>query len=104
MTMHPLRILAVDDDDVDRDFMVRMLNRTGKGYLVETAQSIDDARSELSQSEFDCVLLDYNLNGLKGLDLDAEFLLGLELALIRKVVEAVVVEPPGVSDDAQREL
>lgn len=65
----PLRFLLVEDDDVDRSLISRFFTKIREDYeLVETA-SLSQARLALANSKFDCVLLDYHLDGETGLDL-----------------------------------
>lgn len=64
-----LRILVVDDDDVDREQMVRLLKRIGPSLQFAEARSLEEARACLKTGPFDCVLLDYHLGGAIGLDL-----------------------------------
>lgn len=61
----PARILVVDDAEMNRVAMVRILMR--EGYLVETASDGADALQRLSQSGFDLVLLDVMMPGVDGL-------------------------------------
>jgi signal transduction histidine kinase/CheY-like chemotaxis protein len=57
----PLRILLVDDDEVDRMAVRRTLGKTGLELEVEEAASAREAASLLGESEFDCALVDYRL-------------------------------------------
>ncbi|HJV60593.1 MAG TPA: response regulator [Albitalea sp.] len=68
--MAPARILLVDDDEVDRLACRRALLRGGSGMFefVEVnsaAQAIDYASSE----QFDCLLLDFRLPDMDGIEL-----------------------------------
>ena len=68
-----LRLLLVDDDEVDRLSVRRTIARSGlAGATVEEATDAASAIEKLSrtdgESRFDCVLLDYNLAGDTGLD------------------------------------
>ncbi len=63
-------VLAVDDDTVARRLLERML--TCCGYDTEVASSVDEALSRLAarpQGHFDCIVTDYQMPGLTGLDL-----------------------------------
>ena len=62
-----LRILLVDDDEVDRKAVQRELRRAGLDIVVSEASHPDDAMQELRGEPFDCVFLDYNLPGADGL-------------------------------------
>ena len=65
----PLRILLVEDDDVDREFVARLLTKYGRPVTLTEATTLAEARALLSRRQFDCVLLDYHLKGDLGLDL-----------------------------------
>jgi len=59
------RILVVDDAELNREALVRLLTR--EGYQVETASEGADALRQLSQGGFDLVLLDVMMPGVDGL-------------------------------------
>ena len=63
------RILIVDDDDVDREMVRRALAKSGLAVeLVEAANG--PAALDLWESgPFDCVLLDYRMQSMNGVDL-----------------------------------
>lgn len=68
---NPINILLVDDDEVDRLMVQRMLN---KSSLTFTLQSFGDSESVLEHLKhtnivYDCILLDYQLPGIDGLNL-----------------------------------
>lgn len=63
------RLLIVDDDEVDRMALNRALRRTTLSPTISEATDVDDALDALSQSEYDCIFLDYNLPGGNGLEL-----------------------------------
>jgi PAS domain S-box-containing protein len=64
----PLRILLIDDDVVDRLAVGRALRQTG--LEVEVHEAMDGARGLrlVQEVAFDCVLLDYRLPGIDGLE------------------------------------
>jgi len=62
-----LRILVVDDDEVDRMAVRRALRAGGIGAEVREAADVDSALDALRDGVFDCVLLDYQLPGGDGL-------------------------------------
>jgi DNA-binding response OmpR family regulator len=68
---HQPTILVVEDDEIARDAMTRILVR--EGYLVLTAESGHDALSILRAplSPIDVVLLDVHLPDVSGIDLCA---------------------------------
>ena len=64
-----VRILLVDDDDVDREVLRRLLTKLDLAIRVTEATSLKEAQKQLSAGEFDCVLLDYQLGEELGLEL-----------------------------------
>jgi len=68
----PLRLLVVDDDDVDRERMHRALTATGLDVTVSEACSAREAIAALGNNEFDCMFLDYHLGKTLGTDLLVE--------------------------------
>lgn len=64
-----LQILVVDDDDVDREQLQRLLARSGFDFQVTEAQDANMALDLIGKGKFDCVLLDCHLPGIDGLDL-----------------------------------
>ncbi len=63
-----LKILIVDDDDVDRMAVRRALKASGLDVLVTEAEDADSALAKLEREHFDCTLLDYRMPGSDGLD------------------------------------
>jgi PAS domain S-box-containing protein len=64
----PLRVLAVDDDP---DFCATLsdsLQREGDQFTVVTATRASDALDRLDDGAFDCVVSDYEMPGMDGLD------------------------------------
>ncbi len=64
-----LNLLVVDDDDVDRMALQRLLKRTGLSFQLKEATTAQDARSQLNATTFDCAFLDYQLPDCDGLTL-----------------------------------
>lgn len=64
-----IRILLVDDDEVDRRICRRALARFDPPPRFVEVETAEQALSCLRQQEFDCVLLDYRLPDMDGLDL-----------------------------------
>lgn len=64
-----IRILLVDDDDVDRESIRRYFRRLNLPYVLETAASETEALEALDKGEFDLILLDYNLQTATGFDI-----------------------------------
>lgn len=63
-----LKILVVDDDDVDRMAVRRALKATGLNCSVTEAENAEAALTLLEKEHFDCTLLDYRMPGSDGLD------------------------------------
>lgn len=63
-----LKILIVDDDDVDRMAVRRALKASGLDVFVTEAEDADSALAKLEREHFDCTLLDYRMPGSDGLD------------------------------------
>ncbi len=64
-----LKILIVDDDDVDRMAVRRALGKSGLQVNIEEASSCKEALKLLRSSDFDCALFDYMLPDGDGLSL-----------------------------------
>ncbi|MEM9088331.1 MAG: ATP-binding protein [Cyanobacteria bacterium P01_F01_bin.53] len=64
-----LRILVVDDDDVDRMALKRALKKTPFDLSVSEAIDAIAALESIDHAEYDCFFLDYNLPGSNGLEL-----------------------------------
>jgi two-component system, sensor histidine kinase and response regulator len=65
----PLKILIVDDDQVDRMAVRRALNRAGIPMLMREACDGETMMQALQSQPFDCIFLDYQLPGQDGLAL-----------------------------------
>ena len=63
------RLLIVDDDDVDRERVVRMLRRSPLTVQAHEAASSTEALELVREHEFDCVMLDNDLVGVTGTEL-----------------------------------
>lgn len=64
-----LRLLVVDDDEVDRAAIRRALAKTGVDAEVSEAADFASARLALLTGSFDCAFLDFRLPGGDGLEL-----------------------------------
>ena len=62
-----IKLLIVDDDDVDRLALKRTLTRAGLNVDVAEAGSREEAHDHLRRDTFDCIILDYQLPGTDGL-------------------------------------
>ena len=64
-----LKILVIDDDEVDRQLIFRFLqNYRDKVDCIEEANDFDSGFSKILKKTYDCVLLDYKLPGRTGVD------------------------------------
>ena len=62
-----LRLLIVDDDDVDRLAVRRLLRRVRPGAVIGESTDRSSAEQAIREGAFSCVLLDYNIPGTDGL-------------------------------------
>ncbi|WP_018151579.1 two-component system response regulator [Leeia oryzae] len=69
MPDEPVKILIVDDDDVDREKMRRILSRLPRPNQITEAVSFNEALEALNAAAFDCILLDFRLGDGEGKDL-----------------------------------
>lgn len=69
-----IRILLIDDDEVDRKSVKRALKKSGLRFELQEAHDAETAKSLFGESSFDCLLLDYQLPDGDGLTLAREFL------------------------------
>jgi len=75
-----VRLLVIDDDMVDRRAVARAVKTLGARYELTEARE-GRAGIELATSQaFDCILVDYNLPDMNGLDLLAELRARLGIA------------------------
>lgn len=64
-----LKILVVDDDDVDRERIRRMLKAANVKAEIEEAVDADESLAILSDCDYDCIIVDYRLGATDGLSL-----------------------------------
>ncbi len=64
-----MNILIVDDDQVDRTHIKRMLRRIDSDSIIVEAEDVDSALLLLIEQNFDVVLLDYTMPKKNGLEL-----------------------------------
>ena len=64
-----LKLLIVDDDDVDRERLRRMLSKSDIETNISEASSVEDSMAYLSNDDYDCVIVDYRLGLNSGLTL-----------------------------------
>jgi CheY-like chemotaxis protein len=61
------RILVVDDEQVVRDLVKRVL--AGEGYEVDTEDNADDALKKIESKRYNLILLDIKMPGISGVEL-----------------------------------
>ena len=69
----PLNILVVDDDDVDRMALKRVLGKTHHSATIIEAANADEARKLIAVEPVNCIFLDYMLPDSDGKSLLIEF-------------------------------
>jgi signal transduction histidine kinase len=69
----PVRLLLVEDDEIDREAVRRLL---GTGYIVKDVATGKDALDEIAAAPPDAVLLDFRLPDMDGIDLVPLFVQG----------------------------
>ncbi len=67
MTEDDLRLLVVDDDDMQLELLQRGLGR--EGFVIETSTSVADALARVASFAPDLVLVDVNMPGMSNDDL-----------------------------------
>jgi signal transduction histidine kinase len=65
--MFPVKLLVIDDDEVDRMAIVRALRQARIDAQVDECDRSEGALAMLQRTTYDCVLLDYRLPGSDGL-------------------------------------
>ena len=65
----PLQLLIVDDDDVDRERLLRLLATSSLRVHARQAASGAEALALMQAEHFDCVVLDHHLGDANGADL-----------------------------------
>lgn len=65
----PLNILVIDDDDVDREKILRLLRRIPLNLNVSEGSSTAEALQLINDNSFQCAILDYQLRGALGMEL-----------------------------------
>lgn len=64
-----MKLLIVDDDIVDRELVRRTLKRSNIAGDLTEVESVDEAIEQLRKTDFDAILLDYNLPQRNGIEL-----------------------------------
>lgn len=69
MSNPALKLLVVDDDDVDRERIRRMLKSASVEAVIEEAIDADESLAILNDCDYDCIIVDYKLGTTDGLSL-----------------------------------
>jgi len=67
MNLSTLKLLVVDDDDVDREKIRRMLDEANLKTTIEETSSVDETVTVLENQIYDCIIIDYRLGKEDGL-------------------------------------
>lgn len=67
--LQPLSILVVDDDDVDREKILRLLHKTTYNLTISEGSTTADALELMRDHTFNCAILDYQLKDGLGSEL-----------------------------------
>lgn len=67
-----MNILLVDDDQLDREMVVRALNRSDLNAQISEAATVDEGLEMYAANSYDMVLLDYQLPQRNGIEMIAE--------------------------------
>jgi two-component system sensor histidine kinase/response regulator len=69
MTTSTIALLVTDDDQLDRKAVARAVKALGAGYELQEAPDGREGVELATAQTFDCILLDYQLPDMDGLDL-----------------------------------
>ncbi|MGI9508158.1 MAG: response regulator [Geminicoccaceae bacterium] len=64
-----MRLLIVDDSRLDRTRIKRLINQMSADISLSEAQDVSTALGMVAVEKFDCILLDYRLPGVDGVEL-----------------------------------
>lgn len=67
--MAPFNVLLVDDDPDIAKLMIRKISREAPEYAIEFVESGKDCLEFLKQKDIDCILSDYQMPGMNGMEL-----------------------------------
>src|SRR4051794_12576670 len=69
MSDKSIKVLCVEDDELDRVIIKRAVQKSGLNIDLTFAEDIDAGKEKTSDTEYDCIFLDYNLPGGSGIEL-----------------------------------
>jgi DNA-binding NtrC family response regulator len=68
VTPRDMRILVIDDNELDRQRVLRLCSRAGLRFDAVEVASLDEMAAALDETAFDLIFVDYLLAGETGLD------------------------------------
>jgi PAS domain S-box-containing protein len=68
MAEKKIKVLIIDDDDVDKQAVKRALKSSGYNVELLSAQDIETGLLSAANNRFDCIILDYSLPGATGFE------------------------------------
>ncbi len=69
MAEQSIKVLCVEDDELDRMIIKRAVKSSGMNINLTFAEDIDSGKELTTDTDYDCIFLDYNLPGGSGLEL-----------------------------------
>ncbi|MBK5285713.1 MAG: response regulator [Bacteroidia bacterium] len=69
VTQDKIRVLVIEDDELDRMIIKKALKGSNFETEIVFAEDMDSGLSAASENNFDCIFIDYNLPGGNGLEL-----------------------------------
>ncbi len=69
MAEKSIKVLCVEDDELDQMIIKRAVKSSGLNIDLSFADDIDSGKEKTTDTEYDCIFLDYNLPGGSGLEL-----------------------------------
>lgn len=73
MPFEHIKLLLVDDDDLDRMAFERALKKTGFSYALDTAENAATGFEMARKNDYDCIFIDYLMPGTDGMGLLKQF-------------------------------
>ena len=70
----PIRVLIIDDNELDRKFAVNTLKNSERSFSVEEADDGPEGIEAFKHGTFDCVILNFRMPTMKGPDVLDELL------------------------------
>lgn len=64
----PIRILHLEDSEIDHQLVCRTLGRSGEAFTIHRVETLQDFEAHLKSSPTDAVLADYRLPGFTAID------------------------------------